>query len=434
MTPEQVAALGPAFAAYLREFDDCFVQERTRDHLHTYCRGLLSDLPRKSVEPIALAAGTAVRTLQEFLRDHVWDQGWMRDQLHKRLAQRPPPATADDLGRVGLIDETGKVKKGTKTPGVQRQWCGEVGKTENCLVTVHLGIAWGRFKTLVDADVYLPKAWSQDRERCREAGIPDDVVYRAKWRIALEQLDRAQANGLHLDWLTFDENYGGKPAFLADLDQRPGLYYVGEVPRSFRCLTRRPQGRPPPRGWKGKRVDNLARFSSALNRQEWQGVTLARLTLAEQEWEVRAGQVYLLRQGRPTDRTYWLIVARNAASGEIKYFLSNAPPETPLERLLRVAFRRWNVEHAFRVSKTEIGFGHFEGRNYVALLRHLLLCLLVMGFVAEQTDRLRGEKPGDHLGAGMPGLEPALRRLAGEPAGDVGVGAYGRGHCLSPAA
>lgn len=434
MTPEQVAALGPAFAAYLREFDACFSQDRTRDHLHTYCRGLLSDLPRKSVEPIALAAGTAVRTLQEFLRDHVWDQALMRHQLQQRLAQRPPPDTADDLGCVGLIDETGKVKKGTKTPGVQRQWCGEVGKVENCLVTVHLGIVWGRFKTLVDADLFLPKIWSDDRERCRAAGIPDDLVYRPKWRIALEQLDRARDNGLHLDWLTFDEHYGSKPGFLEDLDGRPGLYYVGEVPRSFRCLTAWPRGRRPQGGWKGKRADNLLRFSSKLNQQEWQGLTLARLTLADQVWEIRATQVYLLRGGRPTARTYWLIVARNAATGEVKYFVSNAPADTPLEKLLRVAFRRWNVEHGFRVSKTEIGFGHFEGRSYVALMRHLILCLLVMGFVADQTDRLRGEKSGDHAGASMPRVEPAVRGVVGEPPGDIGVGAYGGGHRLSPAA
>jgi SRSO17 transposase len=434
MTPEQVAALGSAFTAYLREFEDCFVQDRTREHLHTYCRGLLSDLPRKSVEPIALAAGTAVRTLQEFLRDHVWHQDRLRNQLQQRVAHRPPPAVTDDLGCVGLIDETSQVKKGLKTPGVQRQWCGSVGKLENCIVTVHLGIVCGPFKTLLDADLFLPKAWSQDRDRCRAAGIPDEVVYRPKWRIALQQLNRCQANGVLLDWLTFDEYYGSKPAFLADLDQRAGLYYVGEVPRNFRCLTKRPKGLPPPRGWKGKRVDNLARFSSALNQQAWQGITLARLTLADQQWEVRAGQVYLLRGGQATPRTYWLIVARNLVTGEVKYFVSNAPPETPLEKLLRVAFRRWNVEHIFRVSKSEIGFGHFEGRNYEALMRHLLLCLLVLGFVAEQTDRLRGEKPGDHAGAGVPGSEPALRRVAGEPPGDIGVGAYGRGHRLSPAA
>lgn len=434
MTPNQVAALGPAFAAYLRQFADCFVHDHTREHLQTYCRGLLSDLPRKSIEPIALAAGTAVRTLQEFLRDHLWNQNRMRDLLQQRLARRPPPASADDLGCIGLIDETSQAKKGTKTPGVQRQWCGSLGKTDNCIVTVHLGIVQGQFKTLVDADLFLSQAWSADRQRCRAAGIPDDLVYRAKWRIALEQLNRSQANGLHLDWLTFDEYYGSKPGFLADLDGRPDLHYVGEVPRNFRCLTRQPQGRRPQGGWKGKRVDNLARFSSALNRQEWQGVTLSRWTLADQEWEVRAGQVYLLREKRATQRTYWLIVACNRATGEVKYFVSNASPDTPLAQLLRVAFRRWHVEHALRVSKSEIGFGHFEGRNYVALMRHLILCLLVLGFVAEQTDRLRGEKSGDHPGAGVPGVEPALRSLAGEPAGDVGVGAYQRSHCVPPAA
>src|SRR3954470_19340624 len=112
MTPEQVAALGPAFATYLREFEDCFVHDHTVEHLHTYCRGLLSDLPRKSVEPIALAAGTAVRTLQEFLKDHVWDRRAMRDRLHRHVAEKLAAAPGDDLGTVGLIDETSVVKKG----------------------------------------------------------------------------------------------------------------------------------------------------------------------------------------------------------------------------------------------------------------------------------------------------------------------------------
>jgi SRSO17 transposase len=169
----------------------------------------------------------------------------LRNHVQQRLAQRSPPESADDLGCVGVIDETGQVKKGPKTPGVQRQYGGAVGKIENGIVTVHLGITWGRFKTLVDADLVLPKAWSADRGRRRAAGIPDTVVYRPKWRIALEQLDRAQANGLHWEWLTFDEYYGSKPLFLADLDGRPGLSYVGEVPRSFRCLTAPPRRRQP---------------------------------------------------------------------------------------------------------------------------------------------------------------------------------------------
>jgi SRSO17 transposase len=434
MTPEQLMVLGTAFAAYLRLFEDFIAYRPTAEHLHSYCRGLLSDLARKSIEPIALACGTAVRSLQEFLRDHVWDHFGMRDRAQQRLAGHAALSAADNLGTIGVIDETSVAKKGTKTPGVQRQYCGSRGKLENCIVTVHLGIVRGLFKTLIDAALFLPRAWSADRTRCREAKIPDDLVYRPKWRIALEQLTRAIGNGLTFNWLTFDEYYGSKPAFLEDLDARPGMYYVGEIPCNFRCLASRPRGKKPKKGWKGKRADNLARFSSAWYRREWHGVSLARLTLDNQVWQIRAGQVFLVRRGELSQRTYWLIVARNEATGEVKYFISNAPADTPVEKLLRVAFTRWNVEHTFRVAKSEIGFGHFEGRSYVALMRHMILCLLVMGFVAEHTDRLRGKKSRDHHGASVPSTEPTLPSLAGESPRDNGSRTHGRGHRLSPAA
>src|SRR6478752_100067 len=129
MTAEQVAALGPAFADYLRCFRPCFVTKNTFGHLGTYCRGLLSDLARKSVEPIALAAGCAVRTLQEFLAAHVWDERRMGDEIQRRIVRDrlPPPGAeppAGGVGTVGWVDETGVPKKGDKTPGVQRQYCG----------------------------------------------------------------------------------------------------------------------------------------------------------------------------------------------------------------------------------------------------------------------------------------------------------------------
>ena len=188
--------LGPAFARFLRVFEVCFVYQPTVEHLHSYCRGLLSDLPRKSIEPIALACGTAVRTLQEFLRDHVWDHFRMRDLLQQRLARQPVLSAADDLGTIGVIDETSTAKKGTKTPGVSRQYCGERGKVDNCIVTVHLAVVRGLFKTLIDTALFLPQVWSEDRPRCREAKIPDDLIYRPKWRIALE------AGGLAWPWPT----------------------------------------------------------------------------------------------------------------------------------------------------------------------------------------------------------------------------------------
>lgn len=416
MTAEQVAELGPAFTDYLRGFRPCFVTGNTFGHLGTYCRGLLSDLSRKSVEPIALAAGCAVRTLQEFLTHHVWDHDALLARMQRRIVTEHLPApgrkAADELGVVGLIDETSVPKKGDKTPGVQRQYCGARGKVDNCIVTVHLGVRHGGFLAVLDSDLFLPEqSWDLDRQRCKRAHIPEDIAYRPKWMIALEQIDRATANGVRFDWLVFDEGYGGKPEFLYLLEER-GMNYVCEVPRNLRCWPTLPKYNSLQAPFAAKRADNAAARGKPFLRQDWQTVRLDRRTLGPQTWKVKAAQVYLQRDGRPTDRTYWLIVARNVETGEVKYFVSNAPPRTPLKLLLKVAFSRWGVEHAFRLVKTEIGFGHFEGRSWKGLLRHLILCQAVMLFVAEQTTRLRGEKPALDDGADGAGLEHRLPALA----------------------
>jgi SRSO17 transposase len=425
MTPAEIQALGPACADYLRQFLFCCGYTQPFDLLNVYCRGLLSQLPRKSAEPMALAAGVPVRTLQEFLKDHVWSFAQVRELLQQDVARELRDRPDDDLGNLGIVDETATKKKGTKTPGVQRQWCGELGKTDNCIVTVHLGVARGRYKTLVDADLFLPESWDQDRSRCRAAGIPEDVRYRPKWQIALEQLDRADGNGLTFDWLTFDEGYGDKPGFRQGLDQRQ-LRYVGEVPKSFRCYGVRP--RP---GQVASRADDLVRHSPRFGRRRWQRFGLARQTLGDQEWEVKAARVWLAWGGR---RKYWLLWARNVRTGEEKYFVSNAAAAVPLERLLRVAFARWNVEHDFRVCKGEIGFRHYEGRNYVGLMRHLVLCCVTLTFVAGQTERLRGKKSGGDAGAGVPGVVPGVRGVAGGAAEDRPVAVHVGGHWVSPAA
>jgi SRSO17 transposase len=424
MTPEQIAQLGPAFAAYLQPFLFCCAYTQTFDLLGVYCRGLLSDLKRKTCEPVALYAGVAVRTLQEFLKDHVWSFDQVRTLLQQQVATTLPDRPADDLGTVGLVDETGTRKHGTKTPGVQRPWCGELGKTENCIVTVHLGVARGRYKTLLDADLFLPQSWDQDRDRCKQAGIPDALRYRAKWRIALEQIDRARGNGVVLDWLTFDEGYGDKPGFLEGLGRRR-LRYVGEVPKSFRCRA------PGTRQRRASRADDLVRHSPLFTQQPGRCFRLQRQTLGEQQWQAKAARVRLSFGGQ---RTYWLIWARNVRTGEEKYLVSNAPRRTSLRRLLRVAFCRWNVEHAIRISKSEIGFRHFEGRNYTALMRHLTLCLLTLTFIAGQAERLRGEKSRGDDGAGVRGVEPGVRGLAGGVAGDDTAAVQVNGHLLSPAA
>jgi SRSO17 transposase len=421
MTEEQVAALGTAFCSFLALFRRFFARAPTFEHLRTYCRGLLSDLPRKSVEPIALSAGCAVRTLQEFLTFHRWDHRALRDQLQRRVAAEhlPAPGVArakGDLGVIGLIDETSVAKKGDKTPGVQRQHCGASGKIDNCIVTVHLGVRHGDLLALLDSDLFLPEhTWHEDRARCREAHIPDEIVYRPKSQIALEQVRHAIGNGIRFDWLVFDEWYGSKPQFLFDLDGL-GQCWVGEVPKNFPCFSTFPRYRSPRAPYTAKRADSICRRGKRFIKQPWRRFSMKRQTLAPQVWEVRAAQVWLKRDGRPTDRTYWLIVARNVHSAEVKYFLSNAPPKTALSRLLKVAFSRWGIEHIFRLAKTEIGFSHFEGRSYRGLLRHMTLCQLVMLFLAEQTTKLRGEKSSPvrvDNGADGPGIEHALSPLAG---------------------
>jgi SRSO17 transposase len=436
MTAEQIASLGPAFTSYLQAFRSCFQTVNTFEHLRCYCRGLLSDLPRKSVEPIALAAGGAVRTLQEFLTHHRWDHLKMRDHIQRRMAREhlpaPGEASADAVGTVGWIDETSVAKKGDQTPGVQRQYCGASGKIDNSIVTVHLACRCDDFMTLLDSDLFLPEyTWHADRARCHKAHIPDDVVYRSKWKIALEQIDRAKANAIRFDWLTFDEWYGGKPAFLRELDRR-GERYVCEVPASFACFPTPPKYHSTQAPFAAKRADNAVRWGKPFRGQPWRKIVLSRETLAPQVWWTRAAQVHLSDEGRPTDRPYWLIVAQNHQTGETKYFVSNAPPKTALTTLLKVAFTRAGVEHVFRLAKTEVGFGHFEGRSYKGLLRHMILCQLVLLFIAEQTDRLRGEKSGP-LGirgawGGTGGVVDPARRI------DDGANGPGAQHPLPPMA
>jgi SRSO17 transposase len=428
MTPEQIRAIGPDFSNYLQQFDLCCDYPQTFRLLSVYCHGLLSDLDRKSAEPLALASGVAVRTLQEFLRDHLWSFRSARDILHQDLVAALPPLPADDLGTVGIVDETSVVKKGTKTPGVQRQWCGAMGKKENCIVTVHLGVARGAFQTLVDAELFLPKSWSDDRERCREADIPDELEYRPKWKIALRQVLRAGAAGLDLQWLTFDEGYGSKPGFLDGLDAL-GMSYVGEVPCSFACFTRPPSG-----AVSGHRADDLVRHSPVFHGQEWQEVRLPRQTLGPQTWAAKMAPIYVRRADRTGFAQRWLLVAWNVRTGEEKYFVCGGR-EADLTVRLRVGFTRFNVEHSFRIAKTELGFSHYEGRSYTGLMRHMLLCLVTQGFVAKEAASFRGEKSGGDDGAGLPGVEPVVLFVLSDPqSGCHGRGVVGGDEWVLPAA
>jgi SRSO17 transposase len=414
MTDQEIAELGGAFSSYLSRYRDCFLQGRTAAHFDNYCRGLLSDLPRKTVEPIALACGTAVRTLQEFLVSAHWDHLRARDHLQRRIAQRLQTLPGDRLGTVGIFDETSAVKKGDKTPGVHRQYLGCAGKIDNGIVTVHVGVARGRFQALLDAELYLPRCWDEDRDRCREAGIPDELHYQPKWRIALDQLLRLDANGIKFDWLTFDEGYGSKVPLLRLLSLL-GQRFVAEVPVNF--WVRLAGGAVP------LRADEVLTPEDARGGSRWR---IPRQTGPDQWW--RAVEVAV----RVAGRDYRLVVAINEATAEVKYFVSNALGQ-PLRVVLLVAFRRATVEHGFRLGKGEAGLMHYEGRHYVGLMRHLILALLVMGFVSIHTERLRGGKSTGDDGAGVPGAEPPLRDAVPPPSTDGRDAACRRGDPLPPA-
>jgi SRSO17 transposase len=380
MTESQIRGLGPALDRYLDSYLFCFSFTQTFEHLRTYCRGLLSDLERKSIEPIALASGTPVRTLQEFLRDHSWDHVPMTDIAQEHAAKLLPSVVHDGFGTIGIIDETSQPKKGDKTPGVQRQWCGRLGKVENCIVTVHIGVARGRFKTLVGGDLFLPEDWSNDRERCRKAGIPDEVVHRPKWKIALEQYDLAKGNGVQMDWLTFDEGYGNTPEFMDELDERR-QQFIGEVPRKLACHIANGE-EAPGQSDASTRAERL--LVQALLNGRGVAVRVPHESNADEVWQAVEMTVWLSKGKGWSTRSYRLIAAFNAKTEEVKYFVSNAPAWISLDVLVRVAFRRAPIEHAFRIQKSELGFGHYEGRSYLGLLRHITVCCILGLFVAER--------------------------------------------------
>lgn len=405
MTADQIGSLQPALAALLEAFRPCFKRSGTFDYWQTYLLGLMGDLKRKSIEPIALAAGVAVRTLQEFLAFFVWDH----DRISKMLQRR----VMDEHGcqdAIGVIDSSGHPKQGDKTPGVQRQWCGQLGKMANCVVGQHLlytdNHPTNPFSCVLASDLYLPKKWAQDRSRCRAAGIPDEVTYRPRWRIALDQIAEAIGAGVRFSWMTFDEEYGSVPAFTFGLD-RLGLRGIGEVRPNFRCWPTWPKYASRRGEHASKRVDNVCRYSPVFTEKPWHRCSIKEVTRGPVVWHVKAARVHLVDASNPdhnishpTDRLYWLIVARNRRTRETKYFVSNASARASLQEMMRVAFARWHVEKWFERAKQEAGFGAFEVRTYTSLIRHWLCSRVAMYFLAAETQRLRGEKSPDHIGAG----------------------------------
>jgi SRSO17 transposase len=310
----------------------------------------------------------------------------------------------------------------------------------------------GDFHTLVAGELFLPQGWSDDRERCREAGIPDTMVHRPKWQIALELRDQAVANGIRFEWMTADEGYGEAPEFLFALDDR-GQRYVVEIPCIFHGWLQRPQvlqrgqenigQRGRPLRYPRLKVKNLptlearhmVRYCDAFRKQPWQKFHIKDTTKGPEVWEVKAAPIYLKRDGLPT-WPHWLLVARNVRDRDaVKYFLSNAPPGTPLEVLLHVAFSRFQVERCFEEEKDELGMDHFEVRNYTSLKRHLLITAVSHLFLAKVHEKWRGKKSApDGLPTPPGGRSTGPLPVADRPGTHQFPGARGGDHHPDPAA
>ena len=384
MDEKAIAGLEKQLDVFLKEFDDCFARSGSRENLKVYVSGQLSDLPRKSVEPMALRAKVPPRTLQMFLYSAKWEEDRTRDRLQWIVVRDHAHPRA-----IGIIDESGNPKKGTHTVGVQRQWCGNTGKKDNCVVGVHLAYAAGDFHCLLDSDLYLPASWADDALRRKETCVPEAVVYRKKADIGLDQIRRAISNGIRFGAFTFDEWYGRDGEFLDGLEAL-GQNYVGEVPSNFTGWTSEPevlispqlQDRHP-RGSNGpfprlskkappaSEVRNLVNYSRVFQNQPWQPFHIKDGEKGPIVWEVKYVWFYRKNTKGLPGRMHWLIVARNVVNkDEIKYFVSNFSPDTPIETLLCVAFSRWPIEQCFEQAKNELGMDHFEVRSWAAIHRH----------------------------------------------------------------
>ena len=205
MTADQIRSLQVELAALLETFRPYLFRGSNFGHLLAYVLGLMADLKRKSIEPIALAGGAAVRTSQEFLSSLDWDHQGPNDHLQRVVMDRHGCVRA-----IGVIDASGHPKQGRMTPGVARQWCGDTGKIDNCVVAQHLlytdNHPTNPFNCALASDLFLPEKWAKDRRRCRKTHIPDEATHRPKWRIALDQIRRAIGNGVRFWFLVFDED------------------------------------------------------------------------------------------------------------------------------------------------------------------------------------------------------------------------------------
>jgi SRSO17 transposase len=435
LTPEQVCGCQDRLIAFLQRYLPRFHRAEQRATATLVLRGLLSGLQRKTCEPIAIAAGVHRKPVQFFVGTGKWDDEAVMAELRRHVAEE----LGDDRA-VLVIDASTFPKTGADSCGVARQWCGRLGKEENCQTGVFLAYAAPGGYAPLDRRLYLPKGWAGDAGRRQKCHVPAEVVFQEKWRIAADLLERSR-EGLPHGWVAGDDEFG-RPAHFRAWLRRHRERYVLDVPsdtivRDLEC--RRPRrkraGRGPKRQVPFRRVD-----AWAVRQPEgrWTRLTIRGGERGPLRVDAMTVRVRTKLDGRlgPEER---LVVMRTVeAEPRTHYALSNAGPEVGLAELVRARFERHRIEEVFEAAKQEAGLAHYEVRGWVGWHHHMTLSLLALWFLCCERRRVGGENPGDHGVAGARDLHPAVARPAAEPradrrGGDAGVVAEGGGTDLQVA-
>lgn len=343
------------WAQDLTEIEDLigkrFARSEARTRAVTYLRMLLSPIERKNGWQLAEEAGDRTPyAMQHLVGRAVWSADEVRDDLRDYVKKHFD-------GGVLVVDETGFLKKGTKSAGVGRQYSGTAGRIENCQIGVFLGYASPRGRMLVDRELYLPKAWAEDAERRVEAGIPTDVEFATKPVLARRMIERARHGGLVFNWVTGATVYGMDGALRAWLE-RTGIFYVLGVTSQYQVFF---QGE---RQW-------VSEIAAALT--EWKILSAGRGSKGERRYH------WAILQDNPR----WLLFRRSLTDPtDLAYYVVSGTHDTTLEEIVRVAGTRWTIEECFEIAKGEVGLDHYEVRSWSGWYRHITLAMLAQAYLA----------------------------------------------------
>ena len=390
LRPHDVEGLSQALVDYATQFTSAFARKDQAAWMHRYLTGLLSQHPRKSIEPIALAHGFPIRAMQAFIADSPWSPLPLRDQHHRLVAQ-----TLADDDAVLLIDESGFPKQGQQSVGVARQYCGALGKICSCQVGVFLGYASRKGYTLLDGQLFVPEHWFSDAMAPlrQEVGLPPELTFQTKPAIAGALLQSSIARGsLSARGVAADALYGHAPAF-RDAVAELGLWYFTEVSCDQLIWRRTPALIGPVWSGKGRKPSKqhlktpsnapyrVAELVWRLPKSAWTRATIKEGTKGPIVCEFAFVRVHEARNGLP-GRRQWLVLRRNVDDPKVvKYYLSNAPETIATIRLAQMSGVRWPIELIFEVGKDELGMDQYETRCWRGWHHHMVLVMLAHHFL-----------------------------------------------------